>query len=153
LSVLWIGAPDCPVCHRTVSGAPGPFKSQPATLRNSTAPSAIIHWTVRCATGLSGEPASNGYLRAMVDSDSGNNAAQCAAEVRVVKSEGTGLCGVTLDCPVPQEDKAPMVDRAPNPNDWVTWWRTRQHTVPIRWRTGLSGAPIAISFPNGYGSG
>jgi hypothetical protein len=25
-SVPWSGAPDCPVCHRTVSGAPGDFK-------------------------------------------------------------------------------------------------------------------------------
>jgi hypothetical protein len=23
-SVPWSGAPDCPVCHRIVSGAPGP---------------------------------------------------------------------------------------------------------------------------------
>jgi hypothetical protein len=27
---------------------------------------------------------------------------------------------------VPQEDKAPMASRAPNPNGWVTWRRTRQ---------------------------
>jgi hypothetical protein len=57
------------------------------------------------------------------------------------------------DCPVPQEDKAPMVDSALNPNCWVTWWRTGQGTVPVRWRTRLSGAPIASSLPNGYGSG
>jgi hypothetical protein len=24
--VAWSGAPDCPVCHRTVSGAPGDSK-------------------------------------------------------------------------------------------------------------------------------
>jgi hypothetical protein len=30
------------------------------------------------------------------------------------------------DCLVPQEDKAPTVDFAPNPNGWVTWQRTRQ---------------------------
>jgi hypothetical protein len=57
------------------------------------------------------------------------------------------------DCLVPQEDKAPTVDRAPNPNDWVTWRRTGQGTVHVRWRTGLSGAPIASSLPNGYQSG
>jgi hypothetical protein len=59
--------------------------------------------------------------RATVDSDSVNSAAQCAAEVRAAKSEGTGLAP---DCLVPQEDKAPTVDFAPNPNGWVTWWRT-----------------------------
>jgi hypothetical protein len=37
------------------------------------------------------------------------------------------------DCPVPQEDKAPTVDFALNPNGWVTWRRTRQPTVHVRW--------------------
>jgi hypothetical protein len=60
---------------------------------------------------------------------------------------------VAPDCPVLQEDKAPTVDRAPNPNDWVTWRRTRQGTMPVRWCTGLSSAPIASSLPNGYPSG
>jgi hypothetical protein len=54
---------------------------------------------------------------------------------------------------VPQEDKAPTVDSAPNPNDWLTWRHTEQRTVPVRWRTGLSGAPIASSLPNDYSSG
>jgi hypothetical protein len=40
-----------------------------------------------------------------------------------------------------------------NPNDWVTWWHTGQPTVPVRWRTGLSGAPIANSLPNDYFGG
>jgi hypothetical protein len=30
-SVLWFGAPDCPVCHQTVSGALGPYNPKPAT--------------------------------------------------------------------------------------------------------------------------
>ena len=55
-----------------------------------------------------------------------------AAEVRAAKSVGTGLSGVTPDCPVPQEDKAPTVDFAPNPNGWVTWRLTGQRTVPVR---------------------
>jgi hypothetical protein len=59
-----------------------------------------------------------------------------------MKSEGTGLSGVAPDCLVPHGDKAPMVDFAPNPNGWVTWRRT-----------GLSGAPIASSLPNGYFGG
>jgi hypothetical protein len=75
------------------------------------------------------------------------------AEVRAAKSEGTGLSGVAPDCPVLQEDKAPTVDFAPNPNGWMTWRRAEQRTVPVRWRIGLSDAPIASSLPNGYGSG
>jgi hypothetical protein len=42
LSVLWTGAPDCPVCHRIVSGAPCPYEDEPATLGKTKAPSAII---------------------------------------------------------------------------------------------------------------
>jgi len=75
------------------------------------------------------------------------------AEVRAESQRGTGLSGVAPDCLVPQEDKAPTVDRAQNPNGWVTWQRTGQGTVPVRWRTGLSSALIASSLPNGYGSG
>jgi hypothetical protein len=62
LSVLWSGAPNCLVCHRTVSGAPGPYQFQPATLGKMQARSAIIHQTVRCVTGLSDELAGNDYL-------------------------------------------------------------------------------------------
>jgi hypothetical protein len=124
------------VCHRTVSDAPGPYRCQPATLGNSRARSAIIHRIVLCTTELSGEPAGNDYLAPTIDSAKCYSAAHCRAEVRATKSEGTGLSGVAPDCPVPQEDKAPTVDPAPNPNGWVTWRRT-----------GLSGAPIASSLP------
>jgi hypothetical protein len=68
------------------------------------------------------------------------------AEVRAGHQRGTGLSDVTPDCLVPQEDKAPTVDPAPNPNGWLTWQRTRQLTVPVRWRTGLSDVPIASSL-------
>jgi hypothetical protein len=61
MSVMWSGAPECPVCHRTVSGAPGLYRVQPATLGKIQERSAIIHRTVWCATGLSGESAGNGY--------------------------------------------------------------------------------------------
>jgi hypothetical protein len=91
--------------------------------------------------------------RATVDSNSRNSELQCAAEVNVAKSEGTGLSDVAPDCPVPQEDKAPTVHFALNPNSWVTWRRTGQCTVSVRWRIGLSGAPFASSLPNDYGSG
>jgi hypothetical protein len=67
--VLWFGTPDCLVSHRTASGAPGPYRVEPATLEFRQAHSAIIHWTVRCATGLSGAPAEQRLTRAMVDFD------------------------------------------------------------------------------------
>jgi hypothetical protein len=52
MSVLWTGAPDCPVCHQTVSGAPCTYNSEAATLGKTQARSAIIRRTVRCASGV-----------------------------------------------------------------------------------------------------
>jgi hypothetical protein len=54
--------------HRIVSGAPGPYRVKPATLGKIEPSSAIIHQTVRCATGLSGEPVEQRLLAPMVDS-------------------------------------------------------------------------------------
>jgi hypothetical protein len=52
---LWSGAPDCPVCHRTVSGAPPDsvrctrgLQLELATFGNFLGRRAIIHRTVRC---------------------------------------------------------------------------------------------------------
>jgi hypothetical protein len=123
------------LAHWTVSGAPGPYRCQPATLGNSRARSAIIHRTVRCATGLSGEPAGNGYPAPAVDSAKCYGGLQCH-----------GRSQRAPDCPVPQEDKASNSRPAPNPNGWLTWQRTGQRKVPVQWRTGLSGASIASSL-------
>jgi hypothetical protein len=130
------------VCHRTMSGAPRSYRCQPVTLGKTKARSTIIHRTIRCATELSGEPAGNGYPAPTVDS------AKCYSELQCRDRSQRAS-----DCPVPQEDKAPTVDFAPNPNGWVTWRGTGQCIVPVRWRTGLSCAPIASSLPNGYPSG
>jgi hypothetical protein len=119
LSVLRICAPECPVCHRTVSGAPGPYRCQPATLGNSRVHSAIIHRNVRCANGATAI-CTNGRL--------------CIDEQYAIvprRSQSSEVRGAP-DCLVPQEDKAPTVNQALNPNDWVAWWRTGQGTVPVR---------------------
>jgi hypothetical protein len=119
------GAPDTLRC---ASQAP----SEPATLENSRAVSAIIHWTVRYATGLFGEPAeqwltgANGRLQNVLCGE------QCKC-----KSQRAP------DCPVWQDDKAPQRSTAPNPNGCADVACTRQCIVTIRWRTGLSSAPIA----------
>jgi hypothetical protein len=53
---LWPGTPDCPVVHRTVSGAPGwPTVNQLLSGKRHRR-TTIIHRTVRWCTGLSGEP-------------------------------------------------------------------------------------------------
>jgi hypothetical protein len=139
--------------HRTLSDALGQAPCKPATLRNSRAASAIFHQTGRCATRLSGEPAeqrltgANGRLqkRSAVNSAS--------AEVRAQKSEGTGLSGVAPDCPVQLEDIRLQWSTAKNPNGCADVARTVQCTVAIRWRNGLSGAPIASSPCQRLGSG
>jgi hypothetical protein len=137
----------CGLVHQTVGGtravqmSTNHSRENEGALRYNSPDCPVCHRTVRCATGLSGVPASNGYPAPMVDCKSTCHGEQCTTEVRAAKSEGTGLFGVTSDCTVPQEDKAPTVDFAPNPNGWVTWRRT-----------GLSGAPIDSSLPNGYGS-
>ena len=54
----WSGAPDCPVCHRTVSGAPPDMSGAPEDSNSNSSPSGksrgnstIIHRTVRCNYG------------------------------------------------------------------------------------------------------
>jgi hypothetical protein len=50
-----------------------------------------------------------------------------ARRVRATESEAHRIVsGVASNYPVPQGDKTPTVDFAPNPNGWVTWRRTRQ---------------------------
>jgi hypothetical protein len=89
--LLGLGAPDCPVVHRTVSGAPGPvsvnrplsgldggirlqfigLSGESSAVKSSLSGkvqrrTAKIHWTVQWCTGLSGEPTvdcANGRLR------------------------------------------------------------------------------------------
>jgi hypothetical protein len=111
--------PDSVRCTRAVH-------SEATTLGNSTVPSAIIHRTVRCASGATATCAQWSTLTA------GTVSYIAATEVRATKSEGTRLSSVAPDYPVLQEDKAPMVDFAPNPNGWVTWRRTGQCIIPVR---------------------
>jgi hypothetical protein len=92
--VLEIGALDCPVCHQTLSGAPGSYRCQPATLGKTKTHSAIIHRTVRCATGLSSESAGNGYPAPTVDSANCYSELQCHArsQSREVRGHRTVRC-------------------------------------------------------------
>jgi hypothetical protein len=53
----WSGALDCPVCHRTVSGAPGRITPNYSASGFWKLLSAIIHQIVWCSTRLSGVPA------------------------------------------------------------------------------------------------
>jgi hypothetical protein len=141
LSVLWTSAPDCPVCHRTVSGAPCPYKDEPTTLGKTGPRSTIIHQTVQCASGATTNSC-NGRLC------KGYNALQCAAEVRAevrgAPDSEQDLSGVAPNCPVPQGDNGANGRLLPNPNGWVTWQRTGQSTVPVRCAHRQQPSPTAI---------
>jgi hypothetical protein len=110
-SVLWSGEPDCPVCHRTLSGAPGPYRVELATLGFQQAHSAIIHRTVRCASGATAN-SRNGRLQKPLTKE------QCA------QSQSRRVRGAP-DSPVPQEDNDANGRLLPNPKGWLTWRRTR----------------------------
>jgi hypothetical protein len=90
---------------------------------------------------------SNGSLRANGRLCKVNSDEQCRAKVRAQKSEGTRLSSVAPDCPMQLEDKRLQRSTAPNPNGCADVVHTGQCTVIVRWRTGLSGAPIASSLP------
>jgi hypothetical protein len=116
-SVPWSGAPDCPVCHRTVSGAPGPYRIKLDSLGFLQHRSTIIHQTVRCATGLSGAPAEQrlpAQRSTATDTCKRYSARTVCAEVRAT-ARGTldsehYLSGAAPDYPVPLEDKALTID-------------------------------------------
>jgi hypothetical protein len=93
--LLSLGAPDCPVVHRTVSsGAPDSVRcarldsGELATLGKLWRRTAIIHRTVRWYTGLSGEPTA------------ASATAGCAIRARRV-APANGRLGAP-DCPVRQ---------------------------------------------------
>jgi hypothetical protein len=126
------------VCHRTVSGAPPDSvrctrepDSKLLTFGNSGGRSAIIHRTVRCASGATATTAPTVACSSM-------KCATVRAEVRHAP-EGApdslqDLSGAPPDCPVAQMSKAPTVRI-----------QRSGHVVgapdSVRWRTGLSGAP------------
>jgi hypothetical protein len=126
--VLKNGAPDSVRCTR-------PYNSKPATLGNSRARSTIIHRTVRCATGLSDEPAKQRLL-----------ARQRSSRQKEQWWTMPHRSQRAPDYLVQQIDKGSNGRPTSNPNGCADVARIGQCTVTVRWRTGLSGAPIASSL-------
>jgi hypothetical protein len=146
------------VCHRTVSGAPPDnvrctreerlqtlhLRVSQAHLRYNSPDCPVCHRTVRCTSGATAICAQRSTLQSE----------QWNSDVRAASQRGTGLSGATPDCPVPHEDKASNGRPAPTLTNRLMWWltghcpvahRTLSGGAPdtVRWRTGLSGAPIA----------
>jgi hypothetical protein len=128
--VPWSGAPDCPMRHRTVSGAPG----------NSTpncSPSGILGAAPLKFTGLSGAPPdclvcqrSNGYFAPTVVCKT-HSMRYSARQSQSSARRRIGQCTVTVRWPRRQK-----LQRS-NRNGRVTWLAHRT----VRWRTGLSSVP------------
>jgi hypothetical protein len=95
-----------------------------------------VHRTVRCASGATVICAQRSSLQSV----------QLNSECQSRSQRGTGLSGAAPDCPVPHENKASNGRPALISTDRMTWLAHR--TCPVC--TGLSGAPIASSFSNGY---
>jgi hypothetical protein len=128
--VPWSGAPDYPVCHRTVSGAPGPYNSELFTFGFFQRRSAIIHRTIRCDSGATALRRNGRLHSAPINATVRGQFAQ--------KSEQPPEAHRTVNstCPVPLEVSAPTVDCV---RILTVGWRG--------WRTGLSGTPIDSSPP------
>jgi hypothetical protein len=92
------------MAHRTVPGVSGSYRVKPASLEKMEARSAIIHRIVRCATGLSGEPAEQRLSAPTVDSAKATVRNSAAIESEAKKSEGTGLSGAA------RRQMSPMVN-------------------------------------------
>jgi hypothetical protein len=96
---------QCPVHHRTVSGAPRPYDFKLFTFGFLMARSAIIHRTVWCATGLSGAPAEQRLPAQRSTATDTCKVLQCADSSHRVRAAtrgapdsvrcGTGLSGAT----------------------------------------------------------
>jgi hypothetical protein len=129
--------PDSVRCTRTVQGSTSYSRENAGALRYNSPDCSVCHRTIRW---VSGQRLSSAQRSTLTGATVCNSATQ-KSEQRVKGAP---------NCPVPQEDKGTNSQLLQNPNGLVTWRRTGHCTVSVRWRTGLSGAPIASSLPNGY---
>jgi hypothetical protein len=128
------------VCHRTVSGAPGPYSYELATFGFLQRHSAIIHQTVRCATGLFGVPPDCSVHQAEQRLPAQRSTATdaCNAIVRghcTQKSEQPPEAHQTVNSVYPVRHRTVRCQRRQssnsrnrqNPNGWVMWLTHRTH--------------------------
>jgi hypothetical protein len=136
----WSGAPDCPVCHWTVSDAPPDsvqctreINSELATFGFLELLPAIIHQTVQCASRSNGYCA-NGRLQMNSEQWTVRTA---RAEVRAGARRRTGQWTVPVRCTTGLSGGPTC--QSSNGRTLTVGWRG--------WRTGLSSAPIDSSLP------
>jgi hypothetical protein len=127
--VRWSGAPDCLVCHRTVSGAPGLYTFELFTFGFLWPRSAIIHQTVWCTKRSNGYQR-NGRLHSALTLL--QYAAEVRTEVRGAPDSEQCMSGATRS----QRSNGRLRQ---NPNGWVTW---------LAHRTLFGGAPDCPMRPS-----
>jgi hypothetical protein len=136
--------PKCALVWRTrLSGMPPDSvrctrdsNSELLTFGNSGGRSAIVHRTVRCASGATATSCQRSSAEGI----------KCAIVRAGVRAETGGapdseqcMSGAPPDCPVPQKTEAPTVG-IQRPGD------VAGAPDSVRWRTGLSGAPCDSSL-------
>jgi hypothetical protein len=154
--VPWSGAPDCPVCHRTVSSAPPDsvrctrgLHAELFTFRKIQRRSAIIHRTVRCTPD---------NVRCSKEERLSNSPASgiCSAIIHRTCPVYTGLSGETAEQRLLRANghlqQQLMCARARR-SQARAMWRTGHSTVHVRCATGQPGGPrsqkLQRSNPNG----
>ena len=130
------GTPDCPVVHRTVSGALGWFPMNRPLSGNVWRCTTIIHRTVRWCTRLSGEPTvvcANGRPRNPRVTRGSSNGWQ--------RAPNCSVC--TRQCPVRQLPRScnghlrqKRKEIGTGPSTVTVWWRTRLSGAPLDRRQG-----------------
>jgi hypothetical protein len=152
--LLWSGAPDCPVCHRTCpvhQGTPTPNCSPSGISRGH---SAIIHRTVRCTPDMSGAPRKGG-LR---NSPSSGFHSSRSAIIHWTCPVCTGLSDVTSEQRLLQTPMATCSafiarQRAQRLGTPMLAHQTLYSTCPVRHRTSRRAqkSELQPSNCNGFG--
>jgi len=138
--LLWSGAPDCPVCHRTCPVHQRTQVSNSSPSGISRGHSAIIHRTVRCAPDMSGAPRKGGTRNSPA---SGFHYSRSAIIHRTVRC--------APDCPVHLRSNgyfrrqrlpaAHLLRASARRGQARPCWRTGHSTVHVRCATGHQGGP------------
>jgi hypothetical protein len=123
------------VAHQTVSGAPGPYTNEPATLENL--PGELRYNSLNCSVCTGHVWWASGATTTARQWSIAKvyNEEQCVTKARAQKSEvtghvrcGTGLSGVAPDCPVwhrtvrcSYRTRVPTVIRSKTPTGVLRW--------------------------------
>jgi hypothetical protein len=129
----WSGAPDCPVAHRTVSGAPGDLAQNSSASGIFRSRRAIIYRTVRCSKKT--------RLWNLAASRNHNG---CSAIIHRTCPVYTGLSGVTAGQRLLRANgrlQQQLMRARARRRQARPCWRTGHSTVHVRCTTGHPDGP------------